>query len=361
MKIGIDVSQVIYGTGVSRYTKHLTTAMLRADSDFEFTLFGGSLRRKKELDTWIHRLAPTSSKTYLLSPQALNILWNTFHFLPVEALIGPVDLVHTSDWAEPPARAKKVTTVHDLNFLIDPNFASAQIKSVQQKRLYWVSKEDTRIIAVSNATKHDLMEILNIDSERIEVIHEGPAIEYPPVVSDEEASAIKTKFMINKPYIVVPGAGHPRKNIARAIEAFKLTKLDWQLVIMGRTTTEEIAATKKDVVFTNFVTDREYEVLISRANCLFYPSLYEGFGIPILDAFVCDVPVVTSDVSSIPEIAGDAAVLVDPESAEQMAAGIIKALENAKPLIKLGQIRAKRFSWKKAAQETLALYKKILH
>ncbi len=216
MKIAIDVSQSLYGTGVSKYTKHLVTHLLRQHANNQFILFGGSLRRKRELDTWINRLGQAERKTYYLSPHALNLIWNTFHLLPAETLIGKVDLIHTSDWAEPPARAPKVTTIHDLNFLIDPGYALPQIRSVQQKRLYWVAKEAVGIIAVSNATKHDLVQLLNIDSERIEVIHEGPSIEYPPVVSDEEAEAIKAKFLINRPYVVIPGAGHPRKNIIRA-------------------------------------------------------------------------------------------------------------------------------------------------
>ncbi len=359
MKIAIDVSQSIYGTGVSRYTKHLVTQLLRQDEKNEYVLFGGSLRRKKELDAWIHRLGDGQKKTYRLSPNMLNLLWNTFHLLPAETLMGKVDLIHTSDWAEPPAKASKVTTVHDLNFLIDAKYAHAKIKSVQQKRLYWVAKETDGIIAVSQATKRDLIKYLDIDSERIEVIHEGPSIEYPPVVSDSEAQALAARLQISKPFIVLPGSGHPRKNIKAAIRAFTQAKLDHQLVILGRATADEKAAAKKDVVYAGFVSDREYEILISRAAALFYPSLYEGFGMPILDAFVCGVPVVTSNISSMPEVADQAAVLVDPTDTEAMATGIMKALENHRELVKAGKERVKKFSWKKTATETLHFYSQV--
>ncbi len=131
-------------------------------------------------------------------------------------------------------------------------------------------------------------------------------------------------------------------------------------MVIGRTGSEEKQATNKNVIFTGFVSDREWEILISRASVLLYPSLYEGFGIPILDAFICDVPVVTSNISSLPEVAGEAAILVNPESVEEIAAGIIKAIETRKSLIPAGQTRAKRFSWKKTAQETLEFYQKII-
>lgn len=359
MKIAIDVSQSIYGTGVAKYTRNLVTQLLRLDQANDYLLFGGSLRRKSELDTWIHRLNPAQNKTFRLSPAALNLLWNTFHLLPAEWLIGKVDLIHTSDWAEPPSKSLKVTTIHDLNFLIDPKYALPQIRSVQSKRLYWVEREAAGIIAVSKATKKDIVERLNLPGEKIEVIYEGPSILYPPVVSDEEVESLQSKLGLERPYIVVPGAGHPRKNIAAAIKAFTLAKTDYQLLILGQPTTTEKAAALKNVIYAGFVTDREWEILISSAALLFYPSLYEGFGIPILDAFICDVPVVTSRVSSLPEVAGDAAVLVDPASEEEMAAGILKALKNTGELIKAGQVQVKKFSWKKAAKETIEFYQKI--
>jgi glycosyltransferase involved in cell wall biosynthesis len=359
MKIAIDVSQSIYGTGVSQYTKHLITHLLRQDSKNKYVLFGGSLRRKKELDAWINRLSPHQSRTYYLSPNFLHLLWNTFHLLPVETLTGKVDLIHTSDWTEPPSKIPKVTTVHDLNFLVDPKFAHPEIRSVQSKRLFWVAKESAGIIAVSRATKRDLMDHFKIDSDRIEVIYEGPSIEYPPVFPDSEIGALAHRLGIKKPYFLVPGSGHPRKNIVRAIKAFRASGLDNQLIVLGRATAEEKSATAKDVIFADFVSDREYELLMSRTAALFYPSLYEGFGIPVLDAFVCEAPVITSNVSSLPEVAGEAAILVDPESVESMADGLRMALQERNRLVTAGQEQLKRFSWKKTAKETLNFYSKV--
>jgi glycosyltransferase involved in cell wall biosynthesis len=359
MKIALDVSQVIYGTGVSKYTKNLVSHLLRIDDKNEYTLFGGSLRRKGELDTWINRLPEAKRKTFYLSPYFLHLAWNTFHFLPAEVLTGTVDLLHTSDWAEPPTKMKKVTTVHDLNFLIDPAFAHPQIRQVQTKRLFWVSKESAGIIAVSQATKKDLIEHLDIPSDRIEVIHEGPTIQYRPEVSQEELALTKKKFDIDRPFVVIPGAGHPRKNITRAIAAFKQSKLEYQLVVLGLARGEEKRLASSQIIFTGFVSDRDYEILLSNAQLLLYPSLYEGFGLPVLDAFICGVPVVTSNCSSLPEVAGEAAILVDPQSTESIALGIIKALKQAGTLVQAGQHRASKFSWKRTAQETLAFYQKV--
>lgn len=357
MKIAIDVSQVIFGTGVSIYTRNLVDELVQLVKDeHQLVLFGGSLRRKSELNTWINRLHGVVNRTNYLPPSAASLLWNNFHLLNAETLTGPVDLIHTSDWSEPPSKYPKVTTVHDLNFFRDPAYTVASVRSTHTKRLFWVAKESQKIIAVSQATKQDLMHYLDIDPARIEVIYEGPSITTRTVATD----ALKSTFHLTKPYFFVPGARHPRKNIKRIVEAMKLSNTGYQLLIAGLPSADEKLLESADVVFGGYLSDRDWAALMSSSEGLIYPSLYEGFGIPILDAFVCGIPVLTSKVSSLPEVAGQAAVIVDPLSVEAISAGIIKLLEDKGALIKEGRQRLTQFSWAKMAKETLRLYESII-
>ena len=166
MKIGIDITKVIYGTGASVYTRNLVTTLIKLYPEDEFILFGGSLRRRTELELFVKRLRATS-KLFYIPPKFFDLLWNSFHILPVEKLIGKVDIVHTSDWAEPPSRLPKVTTVHDLIPFKYPHTTTANVRSAHKKRLAWVAKESSFILAVSQSTKRDLIEILKIPEEKI--------------------------------------------------------------------------------------------------------------------------------------------------------------------------------------------------
>ncbi len=362
MKVAIDISQIIYGTGVSRYTKELINNLLNVDEKLSLSLFGGSLRRRQELVNFAKRLPRTTLKTFPIPPSVLHHLWNTLHLLPVEKIIGQADLVHTSDWTEPPSRLPKVTTVHDLSFLKDAEYTAASVRQVHKKRLYWVAKECAKVIAVSQATKNDLLNFLDLPSDRVEVVYEGPTMTAPSTTSPSLIEPILAKYGIKKPYFLVPGAGHPRKNIKRIIRAFESFS-KYHLVIIGKPNQSELALVKTDsnIHFTGFVADNDLPYVFSQSELLLYPSLYEGFGLPILDAFTCSVPVITSSISSLPEVAGDAAILVDPASTEQIIDGIKTALKNPDKLIALGHAQLESFSWKKTAKETLNVYKAVIN
>ncbi len=362
MRICIDVSQIVYGTGVSRYTQHLVENILKAGSDHQFLLFAGSLRQKEKLKLLVNRL-PAEKKILPIPPKFLNLLWNTWHLLPLEFLTGPIDLVHTSDWAEPPVRnALKVTTIHDLAHLKNPQYASGSIRRTHRKKLFWVKKESDHIITPSHATKKDVVDLLKIKPERISVIHEATTLTKKQDFSTKEQERILKRLAIKKPYILIPGCGHPRKNIDRQIQAFKQADLpSHQLAIFGRPSEEEIKLQSANVRFTGFVDQRHIPVLYQNSALVLYTSLYEGFGLPILDAFASQTPVVTSNVSSMPEVAGNAAVQVDPEDVSSIKTGIIKAFENRQDLIQKGQQRNEQFSWQKTAEKTLEVYQKIIN
>lgn len=361
MHVAIDISQIVYGTGVSRYIRELVINLLDLKPDLQLTAFAGVLRKRKELASFTKRLPRTKSTTFPIPPTALHHLWNTLHILPIDSFIGKVDLIHTSDWAEPPSKIPKITTVHDLNFLKDPKFASGNIRQVHRKRLYWVARECKKIIAVSQATKNDLLNFYDIPPERIEVIYEGPTMEAPTSTSPSIVEPILRRYGIEKPYMLVPGSGHPRKNLRRIVNAFKPFADNHHLVVIGRPSADEMSLKTKNLHFTGFVSDQDLPYLFSQAELLLYPSLYEGFGLPILDAFACSTPVVTSNTSSLPEVAGTAAVLVDPEDTSAITQGIEKALKNTDKLIQLGAQQLKLFSWEKTAKETYNVYKAAIN
>lgn len=360
MKIGIDISQIVYGTGVSWYTRNLIEALLQIDKTDKFVLFGGLLRRANELRSYnvgVH--GKSVIKTFPVPPTVADYIWNRLHILPIEWLIGQVDVFHSSDWAQPPTKAYKVTTIHDLVPLRFPEISHPKIVAAHKARLGWVKKEVDKIIAVSEFTKQEIVELLGIDPARIIVIHEAPDSDMKPV-GKEKVDEVKKRLRIDGNYLLVVGADY-RKNIPAIIQAYSkirrhMTEID--LVIAGKPW-GSIPDTE-GVKVLGHVKREELASLYSGAQALVYTSLYEGFGLPILEAMKLGCPVVTSNASSMPEVAGDAAVLVDPRVPEEIAKGIEKVLSGRKKWIEKGEKRASEFSWEKTAKQTLKVYKREL-
>ncbi len=355
MKIAIDVSPIIYNTGVSIYTKEIVTNLLSLDKENDYVLYGGSFRQFSTLKSEVEKLpGKFSKKLFPIPPVAADFLWNRIHKLPIDSLIGKVDVFHSSDWTQPPTNAFKVTTIHDLSPIRFPRHMHPRIVSVHRARFNWIKKEANIIIAPSVATKADLIEY-GIREERIRVIPEAASIIHKPA-TEQQIQKVKTKYNIDSNYIVTVGVGQ-RKNTDRLIQAFEKSAAgqSLKLVLIGRST--QHFDDGRGIRFTGHVTDEEFAALISGAQAMVYPSLYEGFGLPILEAFNANVPVVTSNLSSMPEVAGDAAILVDPYEVESISEGITKALKNQKTLKDKGLTQKNKFSWLKAAEKTLDVYK----
>ena len=326
MKVGIDISQAVYGTGVSDYVINLVQHLPQS----ELVLFGFSLRRKSDITTPF-----PSAKTFLIPPTFLDIIWNRLHILPAETLIGPVDILHSSDWTQPPTQAKKVTTIHDLAPFIYPQETSPNIVAVQTRRMKWVVKECDQIICVSQNTANDLKLRFKVQESRIKVVYEALPTRYQ----------LKPQITKYTNYILAIGARQPRKNIDRLKKACEL--LQKKLIIVGE---------GSDI---GYVSDQDLVNYLAGASAFVYPSLYEGFGLPILGAFYHGVPVACSNTSSLPEVAGDAAVYFDPYNEEAIAKSIAEAIANRDKLVAAGKTQLAKFSWDKTAQETLAVYKSL--
>lgn len=362
MKIAIDISQAIYGTGVSVYTKNLAASLIKNFPNDEFILFGGSLRRSKELASLVKKLKGTP-RIYPFPPTFMDFIWNSLHILPVEKLIGEkVDIVHTSDWTEPPSKLPKITTVHDLIPFKYPQTTTESIRNTHKKRLAWVMRESDKIIAVSQSTKEDLISILKIPEDKIVVIPEGVEERYCPQSIDIQ-EVIKKRYRINDDYLFTLSTLEPRKNQAMLIKAFKIVRETYpklQLIIGGRTGWGEIPEIVEGVSMPGYIPDADLPGLYSGCLAFVLPSIYEGFGLSPLQAMACGAPVAVSNVSSLPEVVGDAGILFDPNSVESIAAGIIEAIQNRSKLKDKSLAQAAKFTWGKTATETYRVYQQVL-
>jgi glycosyltransferase involved in cell wall biosynthesis len=356
MRVAIDISQVVYGTGVSIYTKNLVENLLKIDKENEYVLFAGSLRRKDQVLS-----AFPGAKVFPIPPTLADIIWNRLHILPIEKLIGSIDIFHTSDWAEPPSKAFKVTTVHDLAPFLYPNlFPRDIIRNIvdtHKRKLFWVGEESKRIIVPTVATKNDLIG-LGFKEEIIRVIPEAISDAFRKL-SAEQIEKTTRKYKIFGDYVISVGMD-PRKNTERIIKAFEHSSAgkDIKIVFVGQPKYMKIRESRNIRILGNVSID-DLAGLYSGATALIYPSLYEGFGLPILEAFACGCPVLTSNRSSMSEVAGDAAVLVDPESTDSISEGIEKILRGPKSYIEKGLKRVQDFSWEKTARMTLDVYKEV--
>src|SRR3989338_1294523 len=337
IKVGMDISQIAHKGGVATYTQNLARELLNIE-DLEMVYFFSSLRKKAPL--FIHG----NVKNFRLPPTLFEMLFNRWRNISIEKFLGPLDIFHSSDWTEPPSSAKKITTYHDVVALKYPQWSHPKIVAVHKRRLYLVEKEIDMIIAVSQSTKKDLMEISSIPEEKITVIYEGPTADFKPQ-SKEQVESFRKKYKLPDKFVLAIGGIGERRNLGRIKQAAK----DYNLVITGQT----IPWLELD----------ELELLYNSASVLLYASLYEGFGLPLLDAFLCGLPVITSNVSSMPEVGGDAAEYVNPESVidiENKLKAVTSDEEKRKEMIKKGFEQVKKFSWEKTAEETVRAYKELM-
>jgi len=376
MKIAIDISQLAYsGTGVANYTAELVRSLLKIDQENEYILFGISLRQQDILKKFYNSVTSFNKKTiakFLPIPQTVgNLLWNQIHYLNIDAILGKIDIFHSSDWIQPPTSAKKVTTIHDLIVIKYPETSHANIIETQKKRLYWVKREIDLVFADSYSTKDDLTKILQLNPAKIEVVYPGIRSEFRPE-SEEEIVRVRQKYGLSEEYIFSLGTMEPRKNLKRTVAAFNLflhhplvsaRKKPLELVIAGNIGWGEQLPVTKYLRIIGFVEQKDLPALYSGASIFIYPSLYEGFGLPVIEAMACGCPVVTSTKGSLKEVAADAALLIDPEMEDDIAIKMTKVVvdDNLRmELIKKGKENAARFNWGKAAGRIMTLYKKLI-
>lgn len=346
MRIALDISQIVYeGSGVARFNDGLVHAICEYDDQNEWVFFFSALRRN--IDPSIEELIKSKGHTLVkskLPPTLLSFIWNNIHFFPIDAIIGDVDWLITSDWSEPPTKFKKATIVHDLVYLKFPDTVDEVIRKTQERRLRWVQKESSIIFADSDSTKIDLQSLLLINRDKIIVNY--PGIDKPKL------PALNSQKPERRPFILTVGKLEPRKNLEKLVKAFNSIdqkKVDLYIVGMngwGNVTVEQ----SPQIKLLGFVSDEKLAELYR--TCLFFvlPSVYEGFGYPIAEAMSYGAPVTTSNSSSMREIAGDTALLFDPHDEDSIANALKKLISNQDlraSLSKKGLARVKDFTWKK--------------
>ena len=373
IKIGIDAR--LFGpkqTGPGRYVQKLIENLEKIDLDNKYIIF----LRKENWDEY-HPQNPNFKKAladchwYTLKEQIM---------MPFKIRQAKVDLMHFPHFNAPIFCFKPfVVTIHDL---ILKRFRTRR-DSVSEPFLYWFKnlayhlviysavKRSKKIIAISNYTKKDILKYFKVNPKKIKVVYEGVP-DNPRTVIENDVLGTRTSFSgrsLNKPYLLYVGNAYPHKNLERLIMAFNgLNKKNgMQLVLAGRLDyfykkIQKRFSGFKNIVFTDFVLDKDLPILYQNASLYVFPSLCEGFGLPPLEAMTFQVPVVCSKATCLPEILGSAAVYFNPEDIEDIAEKIWMVLEdkNLQEKLKIeGNKRIKKYSWLKMAEEILREYRKI--
>ncbi|MFA6002294.1 MAG: glycosyltransferase family 1 protein, partial [Thermoleophilia bacterium] len=267
-----------------------------------------------------------------------------------------------------------VMTLHDIILVrLANDYYSPTRARMYERRLLSKVNEADHIITVSGFSKKDLCDWSGIDPDKVSVVYNGVSGQFRKVTDPDTLDAVRRRYRLPKRFVFCVGSTEPRKNIRRAIEAFaqlRRVRADIQMVVAGvdycRVTPGEAfdGLDLDGVVLAGYVQDVDLPAIYSMADLFFFPSLYEGFGLPPLEAMACGTPVITSSKSSIPEVVGDAAVLVDPRKPGEMAGALEMVLSSGgmrEELISKGLARVSDFSWEKTAQQTREIYARIVN
>lgn len=376
--VAIDYTPAIrQQAGIGRIIRGQVAALIAAAADLDLRLFVvGRVDDEAE-----RRRAPLPLHTTPIDERNMVRLWHRLNMpLPrVEWFTGgPLDLLHATDFVLPPSKARqKLVTVHDLAFLFYPDAAMPSLHHYLNVVVPRSVRRADALIADSRHTAHDLNEQWQVPLERITVVQGGvDHAQFRPVNDPQQLAAVRQRYGLGeRPYILALSRLEPRKNFVRLIEAFAAARaearLPHQLVIGGRkgwlyesifARVQELGLAE-DVLFPGFITDADLPALYSGAAFFAYPSLYEGFGLPIVEALACGVPVLTGDNSCLPEAGGPGAIYVRAEDVGSIAEGIVRLGTDAALRTRLaaaGQEHAAHFTWERSAQQLLSAYHKLL-
>jgi glycosyltransferase involved in cell wall biosynthesis len=358
MHITIDVSSIPYGTGVSRYTANLTRALASLPG-VTLTLFGSALRQNSALRNFADTIK-LSPHLLPLPPTLTGRLFNSAWF-PSRLLIPPSDVFHTWDWYLPSHLNQPVVmTVHDLSLFRYPKTGHTNIKRQHLQALLKAHRQKVHLIAVSQTTKQDLIDLFHFPAGQITLIPEALPSESKIKPTREAIIRFKQAQGLSKPYLLFVGTKEPRKNLPRIIQAWQAHRHTVDLVLVGNPAWQDLP-TYPGLHTLGYLSGEDLAAAYRGAEILLITSLYEGFGLPILEAFYHRLPVVTADISAMPEVAGDAAVTVNPLNVEAISLGIATARKHRHLLIQKGLSRLKHFSWEKTARATLKVYQQAIN
>ncbi len=375
MRIGIDyAAAALQGGGIGRYTRGLVAAVLDllAPEDRVTLLYprDGSPAAAPSPRTGIR------IKRLPLSDRYQTILWHRLHFpLAVEAITGPLDIFHAPNFLLPPVRqAATLVTIHDLAFLVKPQYAHADLQRFLAGAVPRSVARADHVLADSEASRQDAIRLFNLAPEVVSVVGAGVEPRFRPLPAADLAP-VRQRYGLPEAFVLGLSTLEPRKNFDGLIRAFgaarRQTGFPHHLVIAGGKgwLFEDIFAEVERsqagdfVHFLGFVDDSDLPALYGLADLFAFPSHYEGFGLPVLEAMACGTPVLCTDTSSLPELVGDAACMVPTGDEQALAQALASLLTDASALTALataGPVRAARFTWEAAAQRLYSVYRSLM-
>lgn len=364
------------GGGIGRYVRELCAALARLDGETDYRLFVAGARRDQLPAPPGPNFAWHATR---ISPRNWARLWHRARLpIPVELFTGRVALFHATDFTLPPTLpgTRTMLTVHDLSFVRVPETASPSLRAYLDVVVPRSVQRADHVLADSQATRDDLIALYDTPSEKISVLWSGVDARFHPVTDHAVLSRVHRRHELPAgPYVLSVGTVQPRKNYVRLIEALAAMRAsefpELELVIVGgRGWLEDPIYAALDqyglrnaVHFTGFADDADLPALYTQARVVALPSLYEGFGLPVLEAMACGTPVVTSTVSSLPEVAGDAALMVDPLDVGALVEALRRLLTDdvlRHDLQARGLARAATFTWERSARRLLDVYALML-
>lgn len=378
MKIGIDVTAAItQGGGIGRYTRELIFALTAVDQHTEFHFFAAKNLTASPVPDPIPQAKNVQLHTAPFDERWLYRLWYRLRLpLSVQAFTGGLDLFHSPDFVLPPVHGRIPTllTVHDLSFVHYPETFPERLVSYLNRVVPWSVGRATHILADSQATKDDLTAVWQTPPEKITVLYSGVHARFQPVTEGAKLTAVRQRYQLgDAPYILAVGTVQPRKNYQMLIRAFQpiAQTHPHHLVITGGKgwlMEEMLAEVARQglhgrVHFPGFVADDDLPVLYSGAALFVFPSLYEGFGLPLLEAMGCGVPIITSNASSLPEVAGEATMQLSPHDQEGWTTAVHDLLASPQErtrLVAAGFRQVRRFTWEQSARQLHDLYQQLL-
>ena len=381
MKIGIDGNLAIYEkAGIGKYTTNLIKALLEYDRKNEYVLFFNFFRHPAERMQAIKNLVKDSKAHVKVRISRLPAAWKerlTQASYPLKNILKEdVDLYHATYFSGIPkvGFSKMTVTMYDLAFMKYPEHRGKKLSNYYFKRTKQAIAKTKKIIVPSLSTKKDLIEYFKVPPSKIVVIPLGVGKIFRVIRNSNEIKQHLRKYKIKSDFILSVCTLEPRKNLPRLVQAYTLLphqlQQKYQLVLVGGEgwNNQELVKIihdlnlKEKVALPGYVPEEDLPYFYNQAKVFVYPSLYEGFGLPVLEALSCGAPVITSNVSSMPEVAGKAAILINPYKEEEIASALRKVLASEKlqeSLSRKGIVQAKKFSWRRTAEETLKVFQKV--
>lgn len=364
MRITIDYTAAAQqGAGIGRYTRELICALARLDHTTPYTLL---IRGRVDFADGLADFPPNFRvrRIPIANVQFLR-LWRLGVPLPVDWLAGQATVYYSPDFILPPVwRGRTLLTVHDLSFIRSPETADARLRAYLNKAVPASVARADHVLADSAATARDVVDLLGADPAKVSVLYAGVSPRFRRIEDPTTLAAVRARYKLDGPFILGLGTLEPRKNLPRLIEAFARLRhqgLPHTLALAGGRgwmydpifTQVEKLGLQSVVRFLGFVADDDLPALYSLADAFAFPSLYEGFGLPPLEALACGTPTVVSTTSSLPEVVGEAALLVSPTDVEALAAALYRLVSDTglrAALREAGPTQARRFSWDEAGR-----------